>query len=66
MLLAGELLRIAKTFIEEGMHSQVIIKGFKRAMSEAVQRIKHISVKLKDKDKEEKRIELWFHLILNL
>lgn len=55
VLLAGELLKEAKTFIEEGMHSQVIIRGYRRAMNEAVKRIKEISVKLGDKDEEEKR-----------
>lgn len=55
VLLAGELLKEAKTFIEEGMHSQVIIRGFRKAMSEGVKRIKEISVKLIDKDEEEKK-----------
>ena len=67
VLLAGELMREAKTFIKEGMHSQVIIKGFRRAMNEAVQRIKEISVKLKDKDEEEKRdmLKKWAMTSLN-
>lgn len=30
-LLAGELLKESKSFIEEGMHPQVIIKGLKEA-----------------------------------
>lgn len=55
VLLAGELLKEAKTFIEEGMHSQVIIRGFRKAMAEGVKRIKEISVKLIDKDEEEKK-----------
>ena len=55
VLLAGELLKEAKGFIEEGMHSQIIIRGFRKAMAEAVKRIKEISVKLIDKDEEEKR-----------
>lgn len=32
VLLTGELLRESKQFIEEGMHSQVIIKGYREAM----------------------------------
>jgi T-complex protein 1 subunit eta len=53
-LLAGELLKEAKSFIEEGMHSQIIIRGFRKAMGEAVKRIKDVSIKLHDKDAEEK------------
>ena len=53
-LLAGELLKEAKSFIEEGMHSQIIIRGFRKAMGEAVKRIKDVSIKLQDKDQEEK------------
>jgi T-complex protein 1 subunit eta len=55
VLLAGELLKEAKQFIEEGMHSQVIIRGYRDALSKAVARIKEISVKLSDKGDEEKR-----------
>lgn len=54
-LLAGELLKEAKEFIDEGMHSQIIIRGYRKAMTEAVKRIKEISVKLGDKDEEEKK-----------
>mmetsp|Transcript_4998 Transcript_4998/g.3630 ORF Transcript_4998/g.3630 Transcript_4998/m.3630 type:complete len:85 (+) Transcript_4998:138-392(+) len=31
VLLAGELLKESKQFIEEGMHSQIIIKGYREA-----------------------------------
>lgn len=55
VLMAGELMKEAKAFIEEGMHSQIIIRGFRKAMTEAVKRIKEISVKMKDMDSETKR-----------
>lgn len=55
VLTAGELLREAKQFIEEGMHSQVVIKGFREAKKICVDRIKEISVKIADKSPEEKR-----------
>ena len=32
VLTAGELLRQSKSFIEEGMHSQIIIKAYRQAM----------------------------------
>lgn len=55
VLTAGELLKEAKQFIEEGMHSQVIIKGFREAKKICVDRIREISVKIADKTPEEKR-----------
>lgn len=55
VLFAGELLKESKQFIEEGMHSQVIIKGYREAMTKCIERIKEISVKIADKEPEEKR-----------
>jgi T-complex protein 1 subunit eta len=54
-LFAGELLKESKLFIEEGIHSQVIIKGFRLALSEALKHLKAVSVKIIDKSPEEKR-----------
>lgn len=55
VMMAGELLKQSKTFIDEGMHSQIIIKGYREALKLCVQRIKEISVKIGDKSPEEKR-----------
>jgi len=44
VLLAGELLKAAKPFIEEGVHSQVIIKGYRRACKVATDKLKHLAV----------------------
>lgn len=55
VLTAGELLKQSKTFIEEGMHSQIIIRGFREASAKCIERIKEISVKIGDKSEEEKR-----------
>ena len=55
MLFAGELLNQAKSFIEEGMHASVIIKGYREAMTRCVERIKEISVKIADHSTEERR-----------
>ena len=55
VLMAGELLKEAKNFIEEGMHSQIIMRGFRNAMNECIRRIKEISVKLGDKEDAEKK-----------
>ena len=39
VLTAGELLKQAKTFIDEGMHSQIIIKGYRQACQQCLERI---------------------------
>jgi len=55
VLTAGELLRQSKQFIEEGMHSQIIIKGYRTALKICLDRIEEISVKIADKSEAEKR-----------
>jgi len=55
VLTAGELLRQSKSLIEEGMHSQVVIKGYRQALKMCLDRIKEVSVKISDKTEEEKR-----------
>ncbi len=55
VLLAGELLKESKQYIDEGMHPQVIIKGYRKAMQLCIDRIHQISIKMKDKDLVEKR-----------
>lgn len=55
VLTAGELLKQSKTFIDEGMHSQIIIKGYREAMRLCIDRIREISIKIADKDEAEKR-----------
>jgi len=55
VLTAGELLKQAKQFIDEGMHSQVIIKGYREACQRCIERIRDISIKIADKSDDEKR-----------
>jgi T-complex protein 1 subunit eta len=55
VLVAGELLKQAKVFIDEGMHSQIIIKGYREACQKCIDRIKDISIKIGGKSEEEKR-----------
>merc|ERR1712086_1063533 len=55
VLTAGELLKTAKSFVDEGMHSQIIIKGYREAAAKCLERIKEISIKIADKSDEEKR-----------
>ena len=55
VLLASEILRNCKSFIEEGVHPQVIIKSLRLGARMAVDRIKEISIKVTNKDKAEQR-----------
>ena len=54
VLLAGELLKEAKQFIDEGIHSQIIIKGFREAMDQCIQRIKEVAVCVGEEGPEKK------------
>jgi T-complex protein 1 subunit eta len=45
-LLAGELLKEAKNYIEEGMHSMIIITGFKEALRLSLEKLKEFEIKI--------------------
>ncbi|KAL6259784.1 hypothetical protein P5V15_009695 [Pogonomyrmex californicus] len=57
VLLAGEFLKQMKPFIEEGVHSRIIIKALRRALQIAKVKINELSVKI-DKSDMSKQIEL--------
>mmetsp|Transcript_40917 Transcript_40917/g.65779 ORF Transcript_40917/g.65779 Transcript_40917/m.65779 type:complete len:543 (-) Transcript_40917:213-1841(-) len=50
VVLAGELLKNIRGFIEDGMHPQIIIKGFKKSATMCVDKINEIAVKVDKKD----------------
>ncbi|EAS07742.2 TCP-1 (CTT or eukaryotic type II) chaperonin family, eta subunit (macronuclear) [Tetrahymena thermophila SB210] len=54
-LLAGELLKESKYFIEEGMHPQIITKGYKEALKLALQFLHENAHSVADKNETEKR-----------
>ncbi|XP_046850862.1 T-complex protein 1 subunit eta-like [Xenia sp. Carnegie-2017] len=57
-LLASEFLRMAKPFVEEGVHPQVIIKSYRKAANLAIKKIRDIAVQIKKDDPiDEKLIE---------
>ncbi|KAJ2594865.1 T-complex protein 1 subunit eta [Coemansia sp. RSA 1804] len=51
VLLAGELLKEVKEHVEEGVSSQVIIKGFRKAADLAINRIRELAVSVDRSDK---------------
>ena len=58
VLLAAELLKECKGFIEEGVHSQAIIRAFRQAALLAVARVKEISTDISTGLDEAERAEL--------
>lgn len=53
-LLSGEFLRMAKPFVEEGVHPQTIIQGYRLASELCLKRIKELAVRVKKGDQAEK------------
>ncbi|XP_040191523.1 T-complex protein 1 subunit eta [Rana temporaria] len=54
-LLAAEFLKQVKSYVEEGLHAQVIIRAFRTATQLAVAKTKEIAVTVKKDDKAEQR-----------
>ncbi len=50
---AGDLLKVAKVFIEDGVHPQVIIKAYREAAVEAIKHIHEMSVKIDEKNRRD-------------
>ena len=53
VVLAGEILKQMKEHVEQGLSSQIIIKGLRRASSMAVNKIKEIAVIMGEANKRE-------------
>lgn len=54
-LLAAEFLKQVKTFVEDGVHPQVIVRAYRRATQLAVDKIREIQVTVKKDDPKEWR-----------
>uniref|UniRef100_UPI00398F8AD7 T-complex protein 1 subunit eta n=1 Tax=Pristiophorus japonicus TaxID=55135 RepID=UPI00398F8AD7 len=54
-LLAAEFLRQIKSYVEEGLHPQIIIRSFRTATQLAVEKIKAIAITVKKDNKEHQR-----------
>ncbi|CAM6086288.1 unnamed protein product [Calypogeia fissa] len=55
VLLAGEFLKEAKPFVEDGVHPQLIIRSFRAAADLAVKKVKELAVSIEGKSPEEKK-----------
>jgi len=54
VVLCGEFLKEAKGFLEEGVVSQTIIKGFRKAAELSIQKLNDLAIDLSKKTQEEK------------
>uniref|UniRef100_A0A8C5N8A7 T-complex protein 1 subunit eta n=1 Tax=Gouania willdenowi TaxID=441366 RepID=A0A8C5N8A7_GOUWI len=54
-LLAAEFLKQLKSYVEDGLHPQTIIRAFRTATNLAVSKTKEIAVSVKKDDKQEQR-----------
>ena len=55
MLLAAEFLKQSKSFIEEGLHPQIMIRSLRKACELCLKKIEEIAVKIDKSNKEELR-----------
>ena len=53
VVLAGEILKEVRDHVEQGVSTQIIIKGLRRASAIAVNKIREISVNAKEESKYE-------------
>ncbi|PWW74138.1 hypothetical protein C7212DRAFT_330576 [Tuber magnatum] len=58
VVLAGEILKESKPYIEEGVSSQIIIKGFRTAARLAENKIKEIAVRIEKGDRRDTLLKL--------
>ncbi|QLQ78529.1 hypothetical protein HG537_0A07760 [Torulaspora globosa] len=55
-ILAGELMKEAKPFLEEGISSHVIMKGYRRAVELATAKIQEICVDISNNDQDNRKL----------
>merc|ERR1719203_1802640 len=55
VLLACEMLRMAKPFVEDGVHPRIIINGYRRACKVVLEKLKELSVDWENKNDKEVR-----------
>lgn len=55
MVLAGEFMKQAEQFIEEGVHPQVIIKSYRMACRLALEKLMELSIDITKKSEQERR-----------
>jgi T-complex protein 1 subunit eta len=57
-LLAGEMLKTSKPFVEDGLHPRVIVRSYRKAAALAIERIREVAVDIRGKDEGERMVML--------
>lgn len=58
VLLAAEILKISKEFINEGMHAQVIIRGIRQGLKKVMEHLNAVAITVSEEEPEKKRMML--------
>lgn len=57
-LLAGEMMKTCKSYIEDGVHPRIIVRSYRKAANLAVARIRELAVDIHGKDEAERKMLL--------
>merc|ERR1711971_1516069 len=57
VVLAGEFLKQCKSFIEEGVHPRVVVRGFRKASNMAVSRLKELAVTVPENERRSQLVK---------
>lgn len=57
VILAGEFLKQCKSFIEEGVHPRVVVRGFRKAAAMAVERTKELAVSIPENERRSQLVK---------
>lgn len=55
-IVAGELMKNAKGFIEDGMNPQIVIRGYKRALEECLKKLEDLVIKIDDSPEKKRHM----------
>ena len=55
VLLAAEILKISKEFINEGMHAQVVIRGIRQGLKKVMDHLNDVAITVSEEEPEKKR-----------
>merc|ERR1712209_384432 len=57
VILAGEFLKQCKSFIEEGVHPRIVVRGFRKAASMAVNQVKELAVSIPEAERRSQLVK---------
>jgi len=57
VILAGEFLKQCKSFIEEGVHPRIVVRGFRKAAAMAVNQVKELAVSIPENERRSQLVK---------